>query len=476
MPAMKNTSRLANLSFSSLSLLALAGALSLTALACEESSGPDGSSGGIDGGGSDTDAGACSTEGTGTITIAITGLPDDVAPKGKITGPSGSAVDVTAAATLADQAAGTYSVTAERVAKPDPIVRTLYEPTVSSSEFCLEGTKTQTVTIAYAEVGSSNKLWGANANADGQLIAYAGADLAATGSPAAKVKTKGASGQGAHAGRAVAFDKDGNLWGIGATTVDAPILRFSASDLGASGDKTPDRKINPALSTCSPGFTSLAFDPSGALWTTSTCSDQILRIAPDTLSASKDYTPVADDIVSGIDEPHALAFDKDGNLWVSGKDTLHRFSAASLAPGQPHTSDFALSVKAADAPLPPGALAFDKDGNLWVMNFGGNAIFKLTPAELAPDGASKEVAPAISIAIEVSALLESMAFDESGGLWLTYAAGQVARLAPDQLGTSSTSGSETVPQTLITSPDIGGLKSLAFYPAPANLPLYGRFE
>jgi|GEM_PF-1113263 len=476
MPAMKNSSRLANLSFSSLSLLALAGALSLTALACEESSGTGGTP--IDGGGSDGgDAGACSTDGTGTITVAVTGLPDGVAAKGKLTGPSGSAVDVTAAATLADQEAGTYSVTAERVAKPDPIVRTVYEPTVTSSEFCLEGTTTQTVTIAYAEVGSSNKLWGANTNADGQLVAYGGADLAATGSPAAKVKTKGASGQGAHAGRAVAFDKDGNLWGIGATTADAPLLRFASADLGASGDKTPDRKIKPALATCSPGFTSLAFDPSGALWATSTCSDQILRVSPETLSASTDYTPVADDIVSGIDEPHALAFDKDGNLWVSGKDSLHRFAAAALAPGQPHTSDFALSVKAAnDAPLPPGALAFDKDGNLWVMSFGGNAIFKLSPADLTPEGATKEVVPSVSIVIPVSALLESMAFDESGGLWLTYAAGQVARLAPDQIGTSSDPGTPTAPATIITSPDIGGLKSLAFYPAPANLPLYSRFE
>jgi streptogramin lyase len=479
MPAMKNTSRLAALSFSSLSLLALAGALSMTTLACEDTSGGDGPS--TDDGGPGTDAGAdastCSTEGTGSIEVVVSGLPDGVAPKGKVTGPSGSDVDVTAATTLADQPAGSYAVTAARVVRPDPIVRTVYEPTVSSSEFCLEGTKTQTVTIAYTEVGSSNKLWAANSTVDAQLVAYAGADLAATGTPGAKVKTKGASGQGAHAGKAVAFDKDGNLWGIGATTADAPLLRFTAADLGASGDKTPDRKINPQLSTCSPGFTSLAFDPSGALWTTSTCSNQILRVSSDTLSSSKDYTPVADDIVTGVEEPHALAFDKDGNLWVSGKTAIHRFSAASLAPGQPHTSDFAISAKAEnDAALPPDALAFDKDGNLWVVNFGGNAIYKLTPADLTPAGATKEVVPSISITVSVSALLESLAFDESGGLWLTYVSGQIARLGADQLGTSTGPGAPTAPATILTSADLGSASALALFPAPANLPLYSRFE
>ncbi len=480
MPAMKNSSRLAILSFSSLSLLALSGALSTMMLACDGSS--DGSSSGgtgdsgpaADGG---SDATACSTEGTGSIAIVVTGLPDGVAPKGTITGPTAATVDVTGAATLADQPAGSYSVTAARVARPDPIVRTVYEPTVSSESFCLEGTQTQTVTIAYAEIASSNKLWAANANAEGQLVAYAGADLAATGSPAAKVKTKGASGQGAHAGKAVAFDKDGNLWALGATTADAPLLRFAAADLGASGDKTPDRKMNPKLSMCGPGFTSLAFDPSGALWATFTCSNQILRLSADTLSASKEYTPEADDIAAGVEEPHAIAFDKDGNMWVSGKTSIHRFPAAALAPGQPHTSDFAISAKSAtDAPLPPDSIAFDKDGNLWVVNFGSNTIFKLTPADLTPAGATKEVVPSIAIAIVVGALIEGIAFDESGGLWLTYVSGQLARLAPSQLGTSAEPGAPATPETIVTSADLGAGRGIAFFPAPAALPLHSRFE
>lgn len=478
MPAMKNTSRLAV--FSSLSLLALAGALSTMTLACEGSSGSDGSSGGGDGGpaaDAGSEAAACSNEGTGSITIVVTGLPDGVAPKGKITGPTGTSTDVTGAATLADQPAGTYTATAEAVAKPDPIVRTLYEPKVSSESFCLEGTQTQTVTIAYSEIASSNKLWATNGNANGQLLAFAGADLGATGSPAAKVATKGASGQGAHAGKAVAFDKDGNLWSLGATTADAPLLRFAAADLGASGDKTPDRKIDPQLSGCSPGLTALAFAPDGALWTTETCGDRILRLSPETLEASKEYTPAAEDFATGAHNPRGIAFDTTGNMWVSDATSIQLYPAASLAPGQPHVPSFKINVKSAtDAELPPDALAFDKDGNLWGTSFGSNTLFKLTPADLAPAGESKTVVPTISIAIEVTAILESLAFDESGGLWLTYSQGKIARLDPTQLGTSTLPGAPTIPMTIVTSADIGSAGGMAFFPAPAGLPLYSRFE
>ncbi len=477
---MKTPSRLAALSLSSLSLLAVVGALASTTIACGESSGTDDTSGTDSGVGADagSDATACSNEGTGSIAIVVSGLPDGVTPKGAITGPSGTAIDVTGPATLADQPAGTYTVAAERVAKADPIVRTLYEPTVSSESFCLAGTQTQTVTITYSEIASSNKLWATNANnASGQLLAFAGADLTATGAPAATVKTKGASGQGAHAGTAVAFDKDGNLWSLGATTADAPLLRFAAADLGASGDKTPDRKINPKLSGCSPGVTAIAFAPDGSLWSTVTCSDQILRLSPDTLSTSKDYTPDAEDFATGAHNPRGIAFDKTGNMWVSDATTIHLYPSASLAPGQPHVPSFSINVKTlSDAGVPPDALAFDKDGNLWVTSFGSNTIFKLTPDDLAPADTSKTVVPSISISIDVSALLESLAFDEGGGMWLTFGQGKLARLAPSQLGTSSDPGSPTAPETVITSADVGAPGGLAFFPAPAALPLYGHFE
>ena len=72
--------------------------------------------------------------------------------------------------------------------------------------------------------------------------------------------------------------------------------------------------------------------------------------------------------------------------------------------------------------------------------------------------------------IYVGALLEGIAFDESGGLWLTYSRARFARLASSQLGTSSTAGAPAISQTIITSANIGSAGALAFYPAPAALP------
>ncbi|MBX3206814.1 MAG: SMP-30/gluconolactonase/LRE family protein [Labilithrix sp.] len=474
MHAPSTASRLAFLS--SVSLLALVGAL--TNVACSESSdgsptGGDDTDASIDGG---AEAAACANEGTGSIAIVVTGLPEGIDAKITLTTPSGAEVEVTAGATLADQPAGTYAVSAARAAQPDPIVRTVYE--ASASSFCLEATQTQTVTVAYTPVATSHKLWSTNGtNPSGQLLGFAAASLGATGTPSATVAAKGAGGAASAAGKAAAFDKEGNLWSLGATTADAPILRFAAADLGASGDKTADRKIVPKLSGCLPGPGAIAFAPDGALWATVPCENQLLRLSPDTLSASKQYTPVADDLATGSTGPRAVAFDKDGNMWVSDDTSLRRYAAASLAPGQAHVPDFEIKAKAEnDNPLPPDALAFDKDGNLWTTSFGGNVIYKVTPAELTPDGASREILPSVAITVSVGALLESIAFDESGGLWLTYSQGKIARLAPDQLSTSTTGGDPTIPTTIVTSADIGYAGGMAFFPAPAALPLYSRFE
>jgi streptogramin lyase len=462
--------------FSSLSLLALCGAVSLgcsdgdSGAATDAGTTPDADGGGGGGG----DAGTCAASGTGTVAIVVTGLPDGVAAKVKVMPPAGAATDATGSTTLADAAAGSYEVTAERVARPDAIVRTLYAPTVSSSSFCLEDASTETITVTYAEVPTSNKLWSTTSNSAAQVVAFASTELGATGAPAATITMKGASGGGA--GKSVAFDKEGNLWALGPTTVDAPIGRFPAADLGTSGDKTPDRKIAPDFGGCLPETGTIAFDPSGALWVTSPCLEKVLRISPETLGASNKYTPAAEDFAS-VPAPQGIAFDPAGNMWVSGSVSLRYFPAASLAAGQPHVSTFELTPKAENtAGLPPDALAFDKDGNLWVTNFGGNVIYKLTPADLALSGASKDVVPSVQISISVGAIIESIAFDESGGLWLTYSQGKIARLAPEQLTVSTSPGAPTIPQTIVTSADVNYAGGMAFFPAPAALPIYSRFE
>jgi sugar lactone lactonase YvrE len=427
----------------------------------------------------DAAVGDCEAVGSGTISIVVTGLPAGVAAKVKITLPTGATTDATSSTTLADAAAGTYEVSAERVAQPDPIVRTLYEPTASASSVCLKDTRTETITIPYAPIPSSHKLWAPSAEGPARFAGFAGGDLRASGTPAATVSMMAPVTNGA--GKSVAFDRDGNLWSVGPTSTGARLVRFAAADLGTSGDKAPDREIALNVGDCIPHPSRLAFDPTGALWVMPPCLGLILRVSPERLATSSENPPGDEDVlrIEGV-YPSDIAFDAAGNLWVSGATDLYHFSASSLAAGERYGPTFQISPRTEEnAALPGDAFAFDQGGNLWAVNTGGgNVIFALSPTDLAaPAGDTfKAVVASIRIYLGESARPHSIAIDESGGVWLTYDHGKLARLAPDQLGVSSTPMAPTVPETFITSAELGYPEGLAFFPAPAGLPLYGRFE
>jgi len=417
------------------------------------------------------DSAACAPTGTGTVIVKITGLPAGVGAKVTVTGPGG-AKNVTADQTFESAAAGTYTATAERVIAPDPIVRTVYTPTVSTSSFCLANAQTQTITVTYAAIPSSNKLWITNGSSptDAGLLGFASSTLAAAGSPAATVAAK--SG----AGGSIAFDKDGNLWASGATTADSTVLRLPAADLGASGTKTPDRKINVKAIACLPATAGKAFDASGNLWVASPCDKRVFRLLATDLASSGD----ASFTVSMVTEDGAqgVAFDATGNLWVTDATKLYRFDAASLSTStSPPSATLSIKTKSdgTGAPLKPGWLLFDGSGDLWSSDFGGNVIFRIAKADLAATG-SKDVVPPTQITIGVTALLEDMAFDEGGGLWTSFAGGKFIRLAPAQLTVSTGPGAPTTPDRILSSPDMGSALGFAFYPAPANVPLFSALK
>lgn len=409
---------------------------------------------------------ACAPVGTGTVVVNVVGLPSGVNANVVLTGPGG-AQDVTATQTFASAAAGNYTATAVRVVAPDPIVRTVYIPTVSSGSFCLANAQSQTITVTYAALPSSNKLWVVNANSPDNtpLEGFSSASLAAAGSPPATVAIKtGTAGQ-------IAFDKDGNYWSSGGTTADSNLGRHPAADLGASGAKVADRKIDLGL-RCLPAVAALAFDKTGNLWVASPCDKKVLRVAASQLAASGEVTPAV--TIALTESPQGLAFDKTGNLWVTDTQTLKRFDAASLeASGATAAVTISVKTKAdgTGAPLSPGFLAFDGAGDLWTSDFGGNVVYRIPSAELSGAG-TKEVIPPVQITIGVSALLEALAFDEGGGLWTSFSVGKFVRLAPAQLTVSSGPGAPTVPDRIISSPDMGSADGFAFYPAPATSPLY----
>jgi hypothetical protein len=424
------------------------------------------------GGGGSSGNGACSTSGTGTLVVNVTGLPSDLSATVTVQGPAGTQT-ATMTKTFTGIAAGSYTISAARVTRPDPIVRTVYTPmvmqgTAANDQICVGGAAMSTVTVKYVPLPTSNKLWIANSNPpnDANTQGYESSLLAAAGTVAASVAVQ--SG----AGRKEAFDRDGNLWALGGTTADSTVLMLSADALAVSGTRTPARTIGVPSITCLPAVADLAFDSSGNLWFTSACSAKVYKLSAAQVAAGGTaVTPTL--AIATLAGAEGLAFDKSGNLWVSNDDAqLLRFDAASLASASA-TPALTLTAKtsATGGDLHPGWLAFDATGKLWTADFGGNIIFPFATADLAGTG-TKGVVPAVQITVGVGALLEGMAFDEGGGLWITLDAGAFGRLSPAQLGTSSGAGAPTTPDRVIPASGLGSGEDIALYPAPAALPLY----
>ncbi len=415
--------------------------------------------------------GGCDSTGQGTLIVNISGLPDGVNAAVEVTGPSGTQT-LTATQTLTGQAAGNYDVVVKKVADSDPLIRKAYSGSASGSPACVQDGQATTVNVSYSPIPSSNKLWMDNGNPPSgasPLLGFAASLLgsSATQSPSVSAGTIGM--------RDITFDQDGNLWGIGGTTVDPTLARYPASGLGTSGSKTRDRSINITSFSCLPGASRLAFDASGNLWVSVPCANKVVRVGAAQLGASGSVTPAVE--ITGLNGPEGLAFDSAGNLWIANADAKRvvKFNASRL---NASTSGPDLTIQSQTPgpvinTLDANLLAFDASGNLWVMAFGANVIYRLTSSDQSGSG-TKTLTPAIQVSIPVSALLEGMAFDEGGGLWITYSAGKFARLSPTQLTTSSTSGSPTTPERIITRSSIGSAGALALYPAPAGLPLYHR--
>ncbi len=415
----------------------------------DDSSGP-GAAGEGGGGGSS----ACPTDGKGTVSITVN-LPSGVDADVVVTPAGASPVAVTESTEL-DLDSGDVTVVARRVVDDDPIVKTVFDPVVRSGSFCLGDGMTHEVTVDYAAIPSSNKLWTSN------LRGFASSQLEATDSIDPSVVGD------APVGKDVAFDRDGNLWSMGATLAETMLVRLPADDLGSSGTKSFDREINVPEIDCIPALKAMAFDGSGNLWLAG-CGGRLLRLPSSALARSGDAASSA--ALASDDDPEDLAFDAAGNLWAAAGGKILRFDADHLSDAT--APDLTLTARNAgdSADLGATGLAFDASGNLWGFDFGGNVIFEVSAADL--DGSGDEsVVSEVSFVVGVLTLLDRGAFDEGGGLWISYSSTAIGRFAPDQLTESSDPGSPVTPAMVVTSTELDSELRVALFPAPAGVPLY----
>lgn len=396
---------------------------------------------------------ACASAGAPTVTVSA---PSAAPVRVRITEQSGTVHEVDDAGVVMTERAPTILSSRTRTASGTEFVGVAYNPTFYDDSSC--GVD---LAVGYDLDRASHRLWVTDSGSTA-ILGIPEASLHASATVAADVSLTGFTNVGAPA-----FGLDGSLWVKDAGRVHA----FAPETLAAGGAEVADIVLSgssvegPGV----PGPSALAFDSSGNLWISNTAGNSVSRFdANDILRTGE---PTASVVISGdaIASPAALAFDRDGNLWIGNADgEVVKYLAARLNANITTAPD--VSLQGQTGPVvtnnlgDPQALAFDSDNNLWVGYFGANVVARYTVAERATTGTLR---PAVELIMPVDVLLESLAFDDQGGMWLTGAAGTVVRVAPSSLGTD---GDATL-GTILTVTDLGYASGLAFDPPSASLPI-----
>jgi hypothetical protein len=227
----------------------------------------------------------CSSTGTGTLVVQLGGVAAGATASFSYQTTAGS-VNAAGPVTLTSVAAGSYTVRPGRAVTPGGLVRTVYAPQGGEQVVCVANGQTTTVTLPFTPIATSGRLWALNGTGGtGSMLGFAASDLSASGSPAAAPSASGA------AGRAVAFDGDGNLWTVDPTSAGISLQRYPAAGFASGGAKMADRSITVTGVSCLPAVSSLAFGPEGALWVASGCDLSVLQVAASQLTASGSVSP-----------------------------------------------------------------------------------------------------------------------------------------------------------------------------------------
>lgn len=287
---------------------------------------------------------------------------------------------------------------------------------------------------------------------------------------------------------ATAFDSNGNLW-VADLQMDR-LLKFTGGQFDSQPNLviTPATAVPPAAQLSDP--MGLAFDEQGNLWVSNFGQDSLVGYAPRQLNGNGEKPIEPAFLVQGTDrvgnailsEPNGLTFSAEGNLWVANRanDTLVVYSPDQLAAARLN-----MSVSRANQPTPistitdavrggdldrPISLAFQSDGDLWVSNRGTlNNLVEFDKSGLAQSG---DVAAKTTVSVPAPAPA-ALAFDHQGDLWLlkTRGGGPDGGLVVELLKDKLENGIAAVDDRFSGFGDTGIATSMSFDPPPANLPL-----
>ena len=449
--------------FSSFAALTLLGLASLGCGSTKHT--PDGGdAGGATDGGADTTT-ACVASGSGTLVVAVTGLPADATmPMVRVSGGGLATPMMLAVGTPATvPAQGGYTIEYRRV-KVAPaaggIVGKAYYVSATSFDGCVQGGgATTTATLTYTQEPGSEHLWISVSDAPtlgNELASFASADLAATAAKNPSLwKTQNFTGRPS----ASAFDSSGNLWVAGGDVINM----YPMMSLATAGAAPPTVVLTQPTTAAAK---SLAFDADGNLWVTRGnpgTDHSIVRYSLADQAASGTPTPGVVVTNAALVNPAGLAFDGNGDLWVASEGTgkVLRYNSEHIAASYTGAPDVILGAgtpvgaPVASAYDHPNGVAFDEAGLLWVGFLDQLVGFTKTQQMATADLAGP-------LTVNAATGSGGFVFDQSGGLWFADAMSKFQRIPKAQL----TAGGDVTPDIVITSSDLGYAEGFVLDPSP----------
>jgi hypothetical protein len=399
--------------------------------------GPSGGDAGALGQAGEGGAAGATTQETPTLTVTVSGLPVGQTPNVTITGPASFSQSLSATTTLSDLAAGSYAVAAPasiRVSGTE--VDSIYDATITGSPADVEAGATANVTVTYTQRPGTGMLWVTNwvtHNAFGFS-----ADQLATGTPTSNPTVSLGLpdlGNSSPATVSLAFSSTNDAWiGTCKTTQKPQVVgKFSPAKLAASGSPAADVEITlPSTDATYDCASALVFDTSGNLWVGMYRGD-ILKFSASDLTATGTPTPaVTLTNTTYFDGLVDLAFDTAGDLLVGA---YYHPAVSVLSPAQLSASATAI-IPSVSISLPAGAgiggLTIGADGSVWVADYTHSSVMKFNASDFAATGA-----PTPSVTLTGLGGPEQMAFDNAGNLWVAaFDTSKVYGIAAADLATS----------------------------------------